>query len=183
MQYQDPTKLRAYFVGNLYISQIQHGIQAAHVVTKMASKYGRELSAPREHEVFYDWADNGVTKILTCGGYQATLETVYAIFEIVAYELQLPFAKFHEEIVSLNGALTSVGIIVPEEVYGFKEPPEWKPNGFDFFPPDPPFVHTDVDATFAYLLEISKRKDELNLNLDAEYIRALYYTLRQFRLA
>lgn len=181
MEYADKTKLRAYFVGNLYISQIQHGIQAGHVVTKLAAKYGRELSAPREHETFYDWADNGVTKILLVGGYQSTLETVYEIFKIAAFELELPFEWFHEEKDALNGALTSVGVIVPEEVYGFKEPPPFVPHGFDFYPPPEPFAHTDVDATLAYLQEIVKQKDEVELRPD--FIRALHYTLRQFKLA
>ena len=38
MNYVDPTKLRAYFFGNMYLSQIKQGIKAAHVVTKKFAK-------------------------------------------------------------------------------------------------------------------------------------------------
>ena len=59
-----------------------------------------------------------MTKILLNGGYQSNLADIHRIFEIVCPKLGLPFSKFHEEEAALNGALTSVGIVVPEEIYG-----------------------------------------------------------------
>lgn len=116
MNYINPSKLRAYFFGNMYISQIAHGIQAAHVVTKLFASYGR-LDPSVEADMLYDWADVGVTKILLNGGYQSNLADVYKVFEFIGPILGLPYAKFHEEEAALNGALTSVGIVVPAEVY------------------------------------------------------------------
>jgi peptidyl-tRNA hydrolase len=115
MQYVDATKLRAYFFGNMYISDIQQGIQAAHVVTKMFAAYPAEGYS--DADTLHDWARAGVTKILLNGGYQLTLQKVHSIFEAVGSRLSLPFMQFHEEVDALNGALTSVGIVVPEEVY------------------------------------------------------------------
>lgn len=123
MQYQNSTNLRAYFFGNMYLSPIQQGIQAAHVVTKMFVNHGHRPpneSSPDEREAHYmlmDWARMGVTKILLNGGYQSNLEVIHQCFEKIAPMLGLPFAKFHEEQEALNGALTCVGIVVPEEIY------------------------------------------------------------------
>lgn len=117
MQYADSTKLRAYFFGNMYLSQIQQGIQAAHVVTKMFVTFHQ--SHTFESIALHRWGNDGVTKILLNGGYQSSLADVHAVFEIIAPRLGLPFAKFHEEEAALNGALTSVGIVVPEEVYNW----------------------------------------------------------------
>lgn len=36
------TEYRAYFFGNMYLSQIQQGIQAAHVVAEMSMAYKKE---------------------------------------------------------------------------------------------------------------------------------------------
>lgn len=114
MQYVDATKLRAYFFGNMYISPIQQGIQAAHVVTKLFTSYSEDGVAG---EMLHDWGRNGVTKILLNGGYQSNLEDIHSTFEFIAPKLGLPYMKFHEEEAALNGALTSVGIVVPEEIY------------------------------------------------------------------
>lgn len=111
--------LRAYFFGNMYLSQIQHGIQAAHVVTTMFTKYepkaaqGQCLcaSVSNESEVLHEWAHNHMTKDLRVGGYQSNLYKIYALLEIVCPIIGVPFSKFQEEQDALNGALTSVGVI------------------------------------------------------------------------
>ena len=46
------------------------------------------------------------------GGYQERLEELYEILKIISDVIHLPYAKFHEEISALNGALTSVGFVV-----------------------------------------------------------------------
>lgn len=134
MQFADSTKLRAYFMGNMYLSQIQQGIQAAHVVTKMFVEYRPDYKRRSEKltpgDILHCWGGSGVTKILLNGGYQSNLADVYAIFETICPVLGLPFAKFHEEEAALNGALTSVGVVVPEEVYNLSEELKqaWLPN-------------------------------------------------------
>ena len=46
--------MRAYFWGNMYLSSIQQGIQAAHVVTEMFAKYvDNEFRAERD---LREWA-------------------------------------------------------------------------------------------------------------------------------
>ena len=101
---------KAYFFGNMYISQIAHGIQAAHTLTEMFVKYKDGI----ENKILFDWAENDKVMILFNGGYQSNLYKIHSIFEVVGDKLRLPFAKFHEEEDALNCALTSVGIIVPE---------------------------------------------------------------------
>jgi hypothetical protein len=116
MEYADSTKLRAYFFGNMYLSPIQQGIQAAHVVTKLFAYYPTSQYGPSFYTL-HAWANDGVTKILLNGGYQSNLAVIFEALETLCMHLELPFAKFHEEQDALNGALTSVGVVVPEEVY------------------------------------------------------------------
>jgi hypothetical protein len=114
----DSTKLRGYFFGNMYLSQIQQGIQCAHVVTKMFNKYTFDSSPAGL--LLSHWARDGVTKILLNGGYQQNLQYIFNTFYNLGSYLALPFEKFREEREALNEALTSVGIIVPEEIYNYK---------------------------------------------------------------
>jgi hypothetical protein len=118
MQY-DSTKLRAYFFGNLYISQIQHGIQGSHVVTKMFRDNQPDLfpADPVMQRTLFDWGDDGVTKIYLQAGYQRNLEIIHDVLRYICPRLGLPYQKFHEEVDALNGALTSVGVVVPQEIY------------------------------------------------------------------
>lgn len=115
-----PKQYRAYFFGNMYLSQIQHGIQAAHVVTKLFVKYTWAHNNLNDtlypSDILYAWAADDVTKILLNGGYQSNLYKVYQILEIICPILNLPFEKFHEETDALNGALTSVGVVIDCDV-------------------------------------------------------------------
>jgi len=72
--------MRAYFFGNMYLSSIQQGIQAAHVVTEMFTKY------PIDHECIKfddlnDWANNHKTMILLNGGYGENLYDLLGFFD------------------------------------------------------------------------------------------------------
>ena len=53
---------RAYFLGNMYLSQIQQGIQAAHVTSELFSSYTDELSV--ESDILCKWAESHKTMIL-----------------------------------------------------------------------------------------------------------------------
>ena len=104
--------MRAYFWGNMYLSSIQQGIQAAHVVGDMFCKYtDNEFGAER---ALYDWAENHKTMILFNGGYQSKLTVIE---DALKANKKHAWAAFREEEDSLNGALTSVGVILPEYVY------------------------------------------------------------------
>ena len=100
--------MRAYFFGNFYLSSIQQGIQAGHVIGNMSILYGKG-------SMYHEWAAEHKTIILLNGGMHSDLRKIWNHFE----KKQNPYdwAYFTESFEALNGALTSVGIILPEEVY------------------------------------------------------------------
>ena len=111
--------MRCYHLANSYLPGIHAGIQSAHTQHEMALKYlGGELgndTLKTQHAVYVEWATNHKTVIVLNGGWQSTLQ------EWVAFLAQTgnpyPWAMFHEELDSLNGALTNVGVVVPEHIY------------------------------------------------------------------
>lgn len=114
-------RYRAYFIGNMYLSSIQQGIQAAHVLQEMNNEYC--LNTTNAGCVLYEWATRDKTIILLNGGYSSNLQELYEkLFSLTHNGTVFPVAKFHEERDSLNGALTSVGIIVPNTVYELEIP-------------------------------------------------------------
>lgn len=116
---KESPKYRAYFIGNMYLSSIQQGIQAAHVLQEMHNKYFF-MSSGAAHALF-EWGRNDKTIILLNGGYASALQELYENLLFWSFNgTEFPVAKFHEEHDALNGALTSVGIILPESVYGIK---------------------------------------------------------------
>lgn len=102
-------KTRAYFFGNMYLSQIQHGIQAAHVVTEMFTQFKSYKYSP----MLTQWAEQDKTMILLNGG---PTPLMYETLELMKNpHNHYPWACFYEPF--LDDALTSIGIILPEEVY------------------------------------------------------------------
>lgn len=69
--------------------------------------------------------------ILLNGGYQSVLCDIYERVRVYAKIIGLPIARFHEEHDSLNGALTSVGIIIPNLIYDYKNPFNFKDGEAD----------------------------------------------------
>lgn len=108
--------MRAYFIGNMYLSSIQQGIQAAHVVADMATHYLYREADSVESSVFREWATEHKTMILLNGGYQSDLIELYDFIR-KAENNPFPFEMFREERDALNGAMTSVGIVLTEPVY------------------------------------------------------------------
>ncbi len=116
--------MRAYFFGNMYLSSIQQGIQAAHVVAEMFVKYGNMPSTGPEGNqgwnILNHWASEHKTMVLLNAGYSDEIRSLIQFFETV--DNPLPWAYFNEGQDALDGALTCVGIIIPEEFYeGAKE--------------------------------------------------------------
>lgn len=105
--------MRAYFFGNMYLSSIQQGIQALHATSEMFVKYhGRDGNA---NETLMDWAANHKTVCLMNGGFNSAIRELVNFFD--NEENPFPWAEFHEEEDSLDGALTCVGIVLPEKIY------------------------------------------------------------------
>lgn len=127
------THYRAYFFGNMYLSSIQQGIQALHVTSELFSKYTVTTASKR---MLYRWSINDKTVILLNGGYSETIKNVYIALARLCPKYGFPFAKFHEEKDALNGALTSIGVVLPKQVYDSLNP--WAFSNvtdeeFDFF--------------------------------------------------
>jgi len=113
METVEMTELRAYFFGNMYLSSIQQGIQAAHVVGNMATRYwGMEHNAGG---MFHEWAENHETIILLNGGYAENIYDLNRFFD--EGEHAYPYEMFNESKQALDGAVTCTGIILPEKIY------------------------------------------------------------------
>jgi len=104
---------RFYSFTNMYVSSIQKGIQTAHVVSDMSVS----LMTPDQKSAYDTWALNDKTVIVLNGGNQAMLDVIYSLAIPFGKKHGLPVVKFHEDEQSLNGALTAVGIILPETAY------------------------------------------------------------------
>lgn len=108
--------MRAYFFGNMYLSSIQQGIQAAHVVAEMFTKYDVQTSSMMyERDNLHDWAKDHKTMILLNAGYSEEILSLCRFFDDP--ENPFPWAPFFEGQDALCGALTCVGIILPEKIY------------------------------------------------------------------
>ena len=105
--------MRAYFFGNMYLSSIQQGIQAAHVVSEMFTQYpDRE---EKDSSFLWEWAIHHKTMILLNGGYMETMEELMNFFKTI--KNPYPWSPFYEGHDSLGGILTSIGIVLPEKIY------------------------------------------------------------------
>ena len=114
--------MRAYFFGNLYLSSIQQGIQSKHCGDEMVVKYAPDASNGvfesadvDKYQQLYNYLANHKTVICLNAGYSSTLHEIYA--ELDNTDNPYPFAKFHESEEALDGALTCVGVVVPDAIY------------------------------------------------------------------
>ena len=106
--------MRAYYFGNMYLSSIQQGIQALHCTSQMYLKYEVDSSLCMSN--LRDWGENHKTVVLLNGGESAALCGIARNFGTVGNPY--PHAYFEEGIPDLNGAMTCVGIVLPEYIYG-----------------------------------------------------------------
>ena len=104
---------RAYYFGNMYLSSIQQGIQAAHVTAEMFRKY-RNIDM-NTSSMLFDWAINHKVMVLLNAGYGAEISSLVAFFD--EGQNPYPYAYFRESQEALDAALTCVGIILPDTVY------------------------------------------------------------------
>lgn len=108
--------MRAYYFGNMYLSSIQQGIQALHATTQIMVKYLRTESPQSDQfNMYFEWAKNHSTVVLCNAGFGSEIRSLVDFFS--AQENPYPFAPFYEDYNALDGALTSVGIILPEHIY------------------------------------------------------------------
>lgn len=105
--------MRAYFFGNMYLSSIQQGIQAAHTLGELFLRFPeRECDGG---QCLWEWANQHKTMVLLNAGYSEEIRDLTNFFNDCRNPY--PWAKFCESSEALDGALTNVGIILPEEIY------------------------------------------------------------------
>lgn len=106
---------KAYFFGNYYLSDVQQGVQGMHVTSGYAKKYVFSEPVGEQFDnalnVFKEWACNDHVVVLLNGGNSESLSGLINMFD--TKENPFPWMFFNEDNASLNGALTSVGIILP----------------------------------------------------------------------
>ena len=109
--------MRAYFFGNMYLSSIQQGIQSAHVVAEIFYKYqiGPGSTRTKHYNMLMDWTKNNKTMVLLNAGYAEELHNLQEFF--LDSNNQYPWSSFKESQEALDGAFTSIGIILPERIY------------------------------------------------------------------
>lgn len=104
--------MRFYSFTNFYLSSIQQGIQPGHACVELFLKYKGDS---KQHDILYDWAENHKTFMCMNGGNNASLEDLHSFVEDV--NNPYPYAVFYEDEQSLNGVMTSIGMVLPEKIY------------------------------------------------------------------
>ena len=107
--------MRAYYFGNMYLSSIQQAVQALHVTSEMFVKYSNRPLVADKNKMLFDWARDHKTVGLLNAGYSFAIADLVDFFNDI--ENPYPWVEFHESEEALNGALTCVGIILPEKIY------------------------------------------------------------------
>jgi len=107
--------MRFYGFGNYYLSSLQQGLQAGHAISRL---YTRTQPGTEGFKILHEWGNHHDTMVLLNGGNALNLQELYDFFiDLKEKGMYLPFQKFHEDQQSLGGALTYVGMIVPERHY------------------------------------------------------------------
>lgn len=136
--------MRFYGFGNYYLSSLQQGLQAAHCVAELFNKYAYDESGLQDQ--LFDWSRLHKTMVLLNGGNSASLADLYN--HLNDADNPFPFAKFHEDVESLNGALTYVGIILPERIYDVAG--QIREGTYDY-PDDDPLTYWEHGLILNYL--------------------------------
>ncbi len=115
------TMLRCYTFTHWMLRTIQQGIQPAHAIAEMSTKY---QSTDMNNLIYKAWAEQGKTMVCCNGGVSRELDEKWKILQ--AMEHKFPIAKFHEDEYSLGSLMTSMAIILPPEYYNAV--PMFQPN-------------------------------------------------------
>lgn len=108
----------AYFWANdLYLKEIQLGIQSAHCISDMSI----QMHGSNTYE---KWAEEGKTMIIYSGTNSGTVRRTFEILQYVARNiekigLEIPHTIFREDEESLDGATTACGFIIPNALRDF----------------------------------------------------------------
>jgi hypothetical protein len=123
--------MRLYSYTNMYMEGIHAGIQTSHAVNELWVKY--DATDPgKAYSRLVEWAADHKTIYVYNGGLSSMLWSRYQMLREFAKQFDLPIARFYESKDALNGALTCVALVVPEEYY--RSQPARFPQTF---PPQP----------------------------------------------
>lgn len=107
--------MRLYTFINFYLSQIQQGIQTAHIVHELFNKY-KFAPTPAALDLS-EWSHNHKTIIVLNGGSDIDIEFISA--ELAKSAHVFPWAEFRED-AGLGYVRTGVGVVLPETIYDAK---------------------------------------------------------------
>lgn len=159
------TNYRLYTFINFYLSSIQMGIQSAHIVSELFSKYYNSYDNGTQEDSFREaalnnWASNDKTIIVLNGGTSFDIRQDYITVDSLSRKMSsprgneigkwfLPVASFTEDHNALgayeHGVVTGFGIVVPQEIWDAKEmPPRQVGWAVDY---DPHRPHLNYQST------------------------------------
>lgn len=114
-------ELRLYSFVNFYLSGIQAGIQTGHMAVDLLAKY-RGNDTTGHTDIAWGWATQHKTFIVLNGGAHeqiAAREDFFGDLPRAEEEIghPLPWCHFNEDVASLNGLLTCVGVVLPAKIF------------------------------------------------------------------
>lgn len=104
--------LRLYSFVNYYLSDLQRGLQTAHLVAELFVDYASEPIGSATDSILKGWGENDKTIIILNGGNCSDLINIFCRLQTKAGDY--PCNVFQEDEASLGRATTCAGIIFPE---------------------------------------------------------------------
>lgn len=115
------TPLRTYVLLHTYFKSLLNGVQGGHACTEISVKY--DTGTP-SNALYQQWARKDKTLIFLDGGVSVHLRTTLGQLQSLG-DIVLPWSPFFEDEETLEGMLTSVGMILPESI-GRADPLDWE---------------------------------------------------------
>lgn len=131
--------MRLYTFINFYLSQIQQGIQSAHLVHELFNKYPYDSTPTTVRGSLWEWSSDHKTIIVCNAGADPQIQELINYF--IQYEGIFPWADFVED-EGLCKARTGCGIVLPDWIYECEKKYESDADGrfktpyYEFFKED-----------------------------------------------
>jgi hypothetical protein len=103
-------EFKLYSFVNFYLSDLQRGLQTAHVVGELCKKYATSGS---DRDSIFQWLNKDKSILIFNGGNHKSL-TEFRV-QCAMPENSYPYAYFNEDWESLNDSCTAVGILLPDK--------------------------------------------------------------------
>lgn len=118
-QPQYKQELRLYgFINHYLANGIHAGIQHGHAAVDLIRKYSPGYGVlPEQTTMVNEWADNHKTFIILNGGMHIHMLELKKLVE----ESGFPFAVFHESEEALAGVMTTVVVVLPDDIFNLRQ--------------------------------------------------------------